>query len=156
MSTRVIRVGPGSVRVSHGEVDVVDVLEYALAAIREYGWRQGEGKYQGDPDDKVAKDEGLTLHDAVGHACVMLSRATGEAVGKSTPSGTKDWATPRQDVHGKNTVENIRSRANKALEPLLVSTSGQRMNDKTWNDQAKDVTEVIDVLERAIKKERTQ
>lgn len=117
------------------DVDVNDFLEYAEHAIQRYGWRQGERKQVTEDDmPKVAEKEGLSLHDAIGYTNVMLG---GDRTGE--PTG-KDAGTP-----SRSGSKAMRNEMTSAVQKVLPKDK----NDKTFNDEAKSVDEVLAVLREA-------
>lgn len=135
-----------TVRVSPPTVDVCDILEYAQALIEEHGWRQGQRVPNTEDWPEVAKN-GLSLHDAVGMACYRLSGETGT---KATPARTggssKDFPVgDRGSEYGYSGT--MRTKATELLTAHLPSG----MTDITFNDKATNVTEVLTVLDAAIK-----
>lgn len=147
--SKVIQVGPGAVSVGPPEISELDILEYALAAIQEYGWRDTgkdgpapEGGGQPTPD--MAKKHGLSIHDAIGLACVQLSKLTGEEVGKET-TGTKDFYSKTRSATGEELTENLRDKATMALGFGHASDR----NDWAFNDTHTE-QEVIALFETTI------
>lgn len=117
-----------------------DVLEYATALIRAFGWNSKIG-------DGVESSEstGYTLHDAVGESCTRLSKA---ATGGS--QGTKSWSVTTHE----GVARDLRVEATDAIAEAVVDTgfdlskSGSGA-DIQFNDQAKDEAEIIAILEAA-------
>lgn len=150
-------VRPGTVAVAPPEVDVCDVLEYALAAIEQFGWRNTKQNGpvswtgRGNPNKDQAATEGLSLHDAIGLACVELSQVYGEeSVGKGTRSGSKDWSPTTTDAYGNETFqENLREQATAALFPGEIYPL-EEGKDKTFNDAQDDEQPVLALLRDTI------
>lgn len=117
------------------DIDVNDFLEYAEVAIKRYGWRQGERKEVTDDDmAKVAEKDGLSLHDAIGYTNVMLGgEKTGQPTGKD--ASTRTWQNHRA----------MRAEMTEAVKAVLPKGE----DDKTFNDKAEDVDEVLAVLRQA-------
>lgn len=117
-----------------------DVLEYAAALIRAFGWNSKIG-------DGIESSEatGFTLHDAVGESCTRLSKAA-----TGTSQGTKSWSV--QTYEGVS--RDLRVEATQAIHDAVVesgldiSKSGQAA-DIQFNDQAKDDAEIIAILDAA-------
>jgi hypothetical protein len=119
------------------DIDVNDFLEYAELAIQRFGWRQGERKEVTQDDmPEVAEKDGLSLHDAIGYTNVMLG---GGDPGK--PTG-KDGTTHGR---GKQFARPMRTEMTDAVKAVLPKGE----DDKTFNDKAKSVDEVIAVLREA-------
>lgn len=117
------------------DVEVADFLEYAELAIQRYGWRQGERKKVTEDDMvKVAEKDGLSLHDAVGYTNVMLG---GKAPG--TPGGKDDTTVSYQASHA------MRDKMTAAISAVLPEGE----TDRSFNDKAKSVDEVLAVLRQA-------
>lgn len=159
---RVLRVGPTALRVGPAEVETIDILEYAKAAIEEFGWFKSKGMGGSPASGNPTKEEtakhgkGLTLHDAIGLACVELSKVYGEEpVGKASRTGTKDWKQPVSTPTGQTKVENLRAKATEALFPNELDPLGGRA-DFRFNDDQDDVQPVYDLLDEAIQRERAR
>lgn len=142
-----------TVRMSPNTVNVCDILEYALAAIDEYGWRQGARQTEPANQDNRADWEkqvlpaGLSLHDAVGYACVVLSGASGTtATPARSPRSSKDFA-PAASSYGYSGT--LRERAAAAISRHLPAGE----TDVTFNDSADDVEAVRAVLRAAMREE---
>jgi hypothetical protein len=122
------------------EVDVNDFLEYAEAAIKRFGWRNGPRKEVTKDDmPAVAEKDGLSLHDAIGYTNVMLAGQQPKDVGTPT---SKDGFTASR---GKTNAVNMRDEMTKAVKAVLPKGE----DDKTFNDKAKSVDEIIGVLRSA-------
>lgn len=123
------------IKVVPEDVDVSDFLEYAELAIEKFGWRQGERKEVTEDDmPAVAEAEGLSLHDAIGYTNVMLG---GGEVGEPT---NKDATT--RTHHG---LRSMREEMTAAVQKVLPKNK----DDKSFNDKAKSVDEVVAVLRKA-------
>lgn len=115
---------PGrTIRVGPEQVSLADVFEHTMALLEQEGWNQTPAQTES------SVEHGWTLHDALGES---VSRLFG------THSGHKD-ATTR--IGGRD-----RSLRNEAMESIRKITG---MDDKVFNDKAKDLGEVLDVLRRA-------
>lgn len=113
-----------------GEIELDDFLEYAELAIRRFGWRQGDRKIVTEDDmPKVAEEEGLSLHDAIGYTNVMLGVAPGSATSKD----------------GVTSGRAMRLEMTEAVQKVLPKGK----DDKTFNDEAKNVDAVLGVLRKA-------
>jgi hypothetical protein len=136
-----------TVRIPPPTVTVVDILEYALEAIEEHGWRQGGRPVEPGDDtrrewEKDVVPSGLSLHDAIGYSCLVLSGETGRtATPARSPSASKDFPTQNR-VTGT-----MRQKATAALGKVLPASE----TDITFNDKADSVDAVTDVLRAAIK-----
>ena len=127
----------GRITVETEDIDVNDFLEYAELAIQRFGWRQGERKEVPNDDmAAVAEKDGLSLHDAIGYTNVMLG---GDTTGKAT--GKDDHTHAR----GKQFARPMRNEMTQAVKAVLPKGE----DDKTFNDKAKHVDEVIAVLREA-------
>lgn len=144
-----------TIRMAPNTVNACDILEYALAAIEEYGWRQGARPVEPNNQDNRADWEkdllphGLSLHDAVGYACVVLSGQSGLlATPARQPSrSSKDFTTSLAPQYGYGS--SLRQRAAEAIQRHLP----QGTTDVTFNDSADDFEAVVAVLKAAIKEE---
>jgi hypothetical protein len=132
------------VEVGGGLPSAADVLDYAAALIEAFGWNNTKpGAYE-----ESGESQGFTLHDAVGEACSRLSAATEPAAGQR-----KDWVI--QDRAGNDV--RLRDRAAGAVVAELEARKGKRVGGRPWqggsdmkfNDQAKQASEVLSVLEAA-------
>jgi hypothetical protein len=120
-------------------VDVLDILEYALALIEEHGWRQGPRVPENEDWDEVVK-QGLSLHDSIGLACYRLSGETNGQSGRSN----KDFPT--------SIGTSLRQEATAAVQAHIKGSH----TDVTFNDAAGSVGAVTDVLKAAIKEEEAR
>lgn len=129
-----VTVDGNRVTVDVEELSVNDFLEYAEHAILRYGWRQGERKkVTEDKMVEVAEQDGLSLHDAIGYTNVMLGGDPG------VPSG-KDATT-----RARSGTRSMRNEMTTAVQAVLPKGE----TDKTFNDKAKKVDEVLGVLREA-------
>lgn len=118
-----------------------DVLDYAKALIRAFGWNS-------KVKDGVASSEanGFTLHDAVGESCTRLSKA---ATGSS--QGTKSWSVQTHEGVSRD----LRVEATQAITDAVTDTdfridpSAGGAPDIQFNDKAKGEDEILAILEAA-------
>ena len=117
------------------DVRVNDFLEYAELAIERFGWRQGDRKQVTEGDDmvQVAEKDGLSLHDAIGYTNVMLGNEPGKPTGKDGSTITASGSRA------------MRNEMTQAVQKVLPKGK----DDKTFNDEAKSVEDVIAVLRLA-------
>jgi hypothetical protein len=128
-----------TVTVSPPVVNVCDILEYARALIEEHGWRQGPRVPENEDWPEVAKN-GLSLHDAIGMACYRLSGETGATRRGSRAYNSKDFPTKYGSLRADTTT---------AVTKHILGGK----DDVRFNDAAKDVDEVLAVLNAAIGEE---
>jgi hypothetical protein len=127
-----------TIRIGLSRPDAGDVLDYATALIEEYGWNQMKPTDSGDEMGPESSPEvGYTLHSAIGEACQRLSAA----VSGSGRQGSKDWTVYSE----QGQAENLRQRATALVQAHLPAGE----TDMTFNDKAKDVQEILDVLAHA-------
>jgi hypothetical protein len=129
------------VTVGRESPSAADVLKYAAALIRAFGWNQYTKTHAGS-----SEQQGYTLHDAIGESCTRLSRAVGD-----TTSSGKDWRV--QDVEGRE--RNLRTEATSAVA-TAIRASGFTSDpnspdalDVQFNDKATDEGQVLAVLDAA-------
>lgn len=132
---------PRIITIGRGIPTAADVLDYSIALIEEYGWNQmpvgdNPAAKEGKPTVESSNETGFTLHDSIGESCTRLSKAAEGAGGK----GTKDWT-----VYEGDKAHNLRKQAT----ALVAKHLPDGMNDQNFNDQAKSVDEVLDVLRKA-------
>lgn len=132
-----------TVTISPPVVNVCDILQYAHALIEEHGWRQGSRVPDSEEWDEVAKN-GLSLHDSIGMACYRLSGEVGMARQPKGTVGSYSKDFPTQAIHGYS--GQLRDDTNMVISKHLPDG----MTDIVFNDQAKDVGEVLAVLDAAI------
>lgn len=126
------------ITIENPDVDVNDFLEYAEAAILRFGWRQGERKkVTEDKMVEVAEKDGLSLHDAIGYTNVMLGGQAPDQVGRET--GKDSGTASRKGTRA------MRTEMTNAVQAVLPEGE----TDKTFNDKAKNVGEVLAVLREA-------
>ena len=126
MSTTVLTPGK-AVKVGPAEPGAAEVLEYAAELITTEGWNQFlKTKQESSPT------VGWTLHDAIGEANTRLYKPLGgnDKEGLVTSSG-----------------DTTRKRAVTAVLNAIGNTTADA--DKTFNDEAKKMQEVLDVLKKA-------
>ncbi len=139
-----------TVRIDPPVVNATDVLEYALALLEEHGWRKGPRVPDNEDWPEVAK-HGLSLHDSIGMACFVLSgESQTQTRTASRPAGgnSKDFPTSRRasDFGYDGTLREISTQFVKEVAAL----NDHAFDDISFNDQASNVDQVLDVLREAI------
>lgn len=133
-----VRVDEHTVYVRPDQANAFDILDFAHAAMRAFGWRQGPR--QGSLTE--IEQHGTSLHDAIGYACEKLSEESTRPEDRSyRGTSSKDWSVRTSGGE----FENLRASATEYVQKQLP----QGENDVTFNDKAKSVDEVLDVLGKA-------
>lgn len=143
-----------TIRIEPSTITAADVLEYARALIDEHGWRQGDRPSTASDSTEEGwqqtADAGLSLHDAIGMSCFRLSGETGTALGRTSRS-SKDFDG------GGRTGGSLRTEATGYVETAIKKRGklSRAQSDIEFNDKAKDVKAITDVLDIAIKEAST-